>query len=128
MDFNENTKPQFMYRHNPLIEHAYDIFEFKDNKGEYEPVGEYTLLDTSENPELTEKKVINLISILNGRKRLIDVTNLTNTRILFNIVPKQSEDEPTKIIFREHDGNGTSKENAMLVLEKGVLNDDTIPT
>ncbi len=119
----ESEKPEFIYKHNPLLKNNYQIFMFKADKHDYEPVGEYTLLKLDENPELTEKKVMNLISILNGRKRLIDVQNLTNSRILYNIVPNADEDAPTKIIFREHDGNGTSTENAMLVIEKGVLDD-----
>lgn len=126
-DFNEQSeKPQFIYKRNPLIAHAFQIFIFKDDKGEYEPAGEYTLLDRSEDLELTEKKVINIISILNGRQKLMDLGNLTQTRILFNIVPKKTDEDPIKIIFRNYDGNGPSEENAVLVLEKGVLNDSQL--
>jgi len=127
MDFNtESEKPQFMYKRNPLVEHAFQIFMFKEEKDEYEPVGEYTLLDLSENLELTEKKIINIISLLNGRQNIMDLGNLTQTQVLFTMVPKSSEDDPTKIIFRNHDGSGPSEENAVLVLEKGVLNDSQI--
>ena len=127
MDFNtESEKPQFMYKRNPLVEHAFQIFMFKEDKDEYEPVGEYTLLDLSEDLELTEKKIINIISLLNGRQNIMDLGNLTKTQVLFTIVPKKSEADPTKIIFRNHDGSGPSEENAVLVLEKGVLNDSQI--
>ena len=127
-DFNESfndqgEKPQFIYKRNPLIEHAFQIFMFKTDKQDYEPVGEYTLLDTSEDRDLTEKKVINIISILNGRKNLIDLGKLTNCKVLFTILPKTAEEDPTKIMYRNHDGNGVSEENALLVLEKGVLDD-----
>jgi len=125
MNFNdESEKPQFMYKRNPLIEHAFQIFMLKIDKRVYEPVGDYTLLDLSEDIELTEKKVINIISLLNGRKSLIDLSALTKSKVLFSIVPKEDEDQPDKIIFRNHDGNGPSTENAMLVLEKGVLKDE----
>lgn len=124
MNFNdESTKPQFMYKRNPLIEHAFQIFMMKEEKGDYEPVGDYTLLDLNEDIEITEKKVMNIISLLNGRKNLIDLGTLTKSKVLFNIVQKEDEGDPDKIIFRVHNGNGPSTENAMLVLEKGVLND-----
>ena len=129
MDFNEeSTKPKFIYKRNPLVAHAFQVFMFKDLKNDYEPVGEYTLLDMDEDLELTEKKVMNIISILNGKKDLMDLGNLTKKRILFNIVEKKSEADPTKIIFRDHDGSGPSVENAVLVLEKGVLHDSKIKT
>ena len=124
MDFNtESEKPQFMYKRNPLVEHAFQIFMFKEDKDDYEPVGEYTLLDLTEDLELTEKKIINIISLLNGRQNIMDLGNLTKTQVLFTIVPKNSEEDPTKIIFRNHDGSGPSEENAVLVLEKGVLDE-----
>ena len=87
-------------------------------------MGEYTLLDTGEGIDITEKKLSNLVRILNGKQDLIDIGNLTKTRILYNIVPKSSDSDPTKIIFREHDGQSVSKENAVLTLEKGVLKDE----
>ena len=52
--------------------------------------------------------------------------NLTQTRVLFTIVPKKTDDDPTKIIFRNHDGEGTSEENAVLTIEKGVLDESRI--
>ena len=127
MDFNqESEKPQFMYKRNPLVAHGFQIFMFMEAKGEYEPVGEYTLLDMDEDLPLTEKKVINIISILNGRQNLVDLGDLTKARVLFTIVPKRSEVDPTKILFRDYDGNGPSQENAVLVIEKGVLNDSQL--
>jgi hypothetical protein len=58
-NFNiESEKPQFIYKRNPLVKHAFQIFMFKDEKGDYEPVGDYTLLDMSEALDLTEKKVM----------------------------------------------------------------------
>jgi hypothetical protein len=123
-NFNlESEKPQFIYKRNPLVKHAFQIFMIRDGKSEYEPVGEYTLLDLSEHIDLTEKKVMNLITLLNGRDRMIDLRNLTQDGFLFNIVPKVSEDDPTKIILRSKSAGGTSVENAVLILEKGVLHD-----
>jgi hypothetical protein len=42
---------------------------------------------------------------------------------LFTIVNKKEESDPSVINFRTYDGNGVSTENAVLILEKGVLND-----
>lgn len=124
MDFNElSEKPQFIYKRNPLVEHSFQIFSWRFEKKDYEPVGEYLLLETDEDPTLTEKKVMNIVTLLNGKDGLLDLGELTKTRVLFNVVPKKDVDDPTKLIFRNHDGEGTSTENAILTLEKGVLND-----
>lgn len=122
--FNDRgEKPRFMYKRNPLVEHAFQIFEFREEKGVYEPIGEYTRIDSDEDLEITEKKVINLIMLMNGKKDLIELGNLTKSRLLFTMVPSASDEETTeKIIFRAHDGKGVSKENAVLVIEKGVFN------
>ncbi len=125
LKFNEQSeKAAFIYRPNPLVPHSFQIFQFRDDKKEYEPVGEYTLLNISEDTEITEKKMANLVRILNGKRDLVELGNLTKKRVLFNIIPKVSDSDPTKIIFRDHDGKGISKENAVLILEKGVLHDD----
>lgn len=125
MNFNsESEKPEFLYKRNPLTPHVFQIFQFKKDKGVYEPVGTYTLLDMAESLDLTEKKMINLIAIMNGKQRLIDFTKLTQERILFNIVPNSPENLNEKVIFRTYDGNSVSKENAVLEIEKGVFEDD----
>lgn len=87
----------------------------------YEPVGDYVLVDLSEAADITEKKLINLIGIMNGRQNLVDFTNLTGQRILFTIVPEAPETNREKIVFRTYDGSGVSRENAVLTLEKGVF-------
>ncbi len=129
MNFNESfndqgEKPRFIYKRNPLTENAFQIFEFKEEKSDYEPVGDYTLIDLDEDAEITEKKVMNLVTLMNGKKNLIDFTSLTSERILFNVVNESTEDEAQKVIFRTFDGEGVSKENAVLNLEKGVFEDE----
>lgn len=127
-NFNiESEKPQFIYKRNPLVAHAFQIFMFKDDKGDYEPVGEYTLLDMSESLDLTEKTVMNLITSLNGRSRFIDLRNLTSERLLFNIVHNKDTEESdfVTIMLRSHDGKGVSKENAVLKIEKGVFDEQS---
>ena len=125
MDFNEQSeKPRFIYKHNPLAQRSFQIFEHQDSKNTYEPVGDYTLLNTSEAPEITEKKVINLLSLMNGRRKLIDFSHLTKERVLYNVLPEASESDKQKIIFRAYNGQNVSTQNAVLTIEKGVFNDE----
>lgn len=126
LNFNEKfndrgEKARFIYQRNPLTEHGFLIFQYKDDKQEYEPIGEYTLIDFTEDIEITEKKVINLVTIMNGKRDLIDFSNLTKERVLFTIVPEAPESHKEKVIFRTYDGDGVSRENAVLTIEKGVF-------
>jgi len=124
-NFNiESEKPPFTYKRNPLTQNAFQIFQWKEDKGDYEPVGDYTLIDLDEDPELTEKTVMNIVSSLNGRtERILDLKNLTSERLLFNIVDNKDTEESdhVTIMLRTHDGMGVSKENAVLKIEKGVF-------
>lgn len=125
-NFNESfndkgEKPEFMYKRNPLVEYAYQIFYYVDDKKDYELAGEYIVLNTEEDAEFTEKKLFNIISALNGKKELLDLRNLTKTRLLFTMVPIKAGDTEAKIILREHDGTGVSTENAVLTMKKGVI-------
>lgn len=116
-------KARFIHKRSPVTSHAYQLFELKEEKGDYEPVGEYILLDTAEDEALTYKKVDNLVHLLNGKKDLEDLGRLTETRLLFQIIPRSNDNDPTKIIFRTHNGDGTSVENAIFTIEKGILDE-----
>lgn len=131
MDFNESgEKPRFITKkregQGANGSRVYDISMFKPYKGgqgEYDQIGTYEVVDESEAAAITEKKLLNLIKLLSGKKSLDDLSNLTDTRLLFTIVNKKEESDPSVINFRTYDGNGVSTENAVLILEKGVLND-----
>ena len=128
LKFNdESKKPRFIYKPNPLAQRSFQIFEYKPDREKYEPVGDYTLIDLKEKPDITEKKLINLISLMNGRKPLISFENLTEERVLFNIESSETSDSSDKkhekIVFRTYDGKGVSKENAVLTINKGVYDD-----
>lgn len=130
MDFNESfsesgEKLRFISKPNPLVERSYQVFEFQEEKQSYEPVGEYTLLDYDEDAEITDKKVMNLLLIMNEKQRLIDFKNLTNERILYNIVSTDADSKQQKVIFRTYDGSGVSKENAVLTLDRGVFDEES---
>ena len=125
LKFNEQSeKPEFITKANPLVPHSWQLFQLKEERGDYEPVGDYVVIDTAEPAEITEKKMANLAAIMNGRKGLVDFTNLTGTRVLFNIVPETFESNRQKVVFRTYDGAGVSKENAVLTIEKGVFNEE----
>ena len=130
MDFNETfkesgEKPRFISKPNPLVERSYQIFEFQDEKKSYEPVGEYTVLDSGEDIDITNKKLMNLISLMNEKQNLISFENLTNERVLYNIIPTTTDSKQQKVIFRTYDGSGVSKENAVLILERGVFDEES---
>jgi hypothetical protein len=89
-------------------------------------VGDYILVDTKEPIDITEKKVANVVSILNRRTRLVDFKTLTNERVLYNIVEDNPDSDQMKVVFRVYDGSGVSKENAVLTIEKGVFHEKSI--
>lgn len=123
--FNEESgKPWFTYKKNPLVPHGWQIFEFKPEKDNYEPVGDYVVIDTDEPIDITEKRLMNLVGILNDKTSYIDFKTLTNTRILYTIIEDTPEANRHKVVFRTYDGQGVSKENAVLTIEKGVFNDN----
>ncbi|MEM8833626.1 MAG: hypothetical protein AAGB32_03690 [Pseudomonadota bacterium] len=122
-DFNtEGAIPLYGYERSPVNERAYMIMR-KDQAAEnIAPVGEYTVLDSDEDPSLSEKKVMNLISLLNGRKQLMQLGHETNSRVLYRIINDGEDGEEAKIIFYHLGQQGVSKENAMFRFkEEGVL-------
>ncbi len=114
-------RTRFIHKPNPLVDRAYQVFEYIVVKGDYDHVGDYVLLNTDEERNITEKKVANLMSILNKKDELIDLSNLTNTRVLYTVVPEAQAGDQTKMIFKDYDGSGVSKDNAVFTIRKGVL-------
>ncbi len=122
---DESEKPKFIYRPNQLVPHSWHILYFRDESNAYEPIGEYTLIDTSEPIEITEKKLMNITALMNEKRgRLINFNNLTDKRLLFTMVPDTPESNVRKVVLRTYDGKGVSKENAVITFNKGVFNDD----
>lgn len=121
--FNQNSeKPRFMYKPNPVDALAFQIFECPRGKTDYEPVGDYIVLDDSEPRALTEKKLINLIGLMNGRTNIADLSEEADKRLLFHIKTKKVSTDETQIIFRTHDGQGVSTENALFKVRGGIFN------
>jgi len=116
-------RTRFVHKPNPLIERDYQIFEYIVEKSDYEHVGDYVLLNKDEPREITDKKIMNIITMINGKDDLIDLSNLTTTRLLYTIVPEAQAGDQTKIILKDYDGSGVSKDNAIFTIRKGVLYD-----
>lgn len=116
-------RTRFVHRLNPLVDRAYQIFEYNADKSSYDHVGDYVLINKDEPRELTEKTVANIVTLLNRKDDLIDISNLTKTRLLFTLVPEAQAGNQTKIILKDYDGSGVSKDNAVFTIRKGVLHD-----
>ena len=115
-EFNtEGAAPLYAYERSPVNERAFLIVK-KEETAE-RPVGDYTVLDKEEDISLAEKKVMNLVSLLNGRKRLMELGHETQSRILYQIVSEKDEENKTKVLFYQLGREGVSKENALFRLE-----------
>jgi hypothetical protein len=106
----------FTYRPSPVLGGSFLILR-RENAGDFVPVGDYTVLDREEPSGLSEKKVMNLVSQLNGRADLIHLGDQTKSRMLFHIKPRVLEDQKAQVVFYTYDGKGVSRENAILTLE-----------
>ena len=120
-DFNANTAGElYSYRRNPLHEHSFLIIKKHEAKKRYEPIGDYTVLDADEDPSLSEKTVMNLVALLNGRKE--DVIHLgqdQDHKLYYHRAPRRDGSNKTHVIFYSHNGKrGVSKENAVLAIEE----------
>jgi hypothetical protein len=43
--------------------------------------------------------------------------------MLYSIVPEAQAGDQTKIVLKDYDGSGVSKDNAVFTIRKGVLHD-----
>lgn len=106
----------FTYRPSPVYDRSFLIFE-KSSDGNLNPVGDYTVLDAQEDRSLSEKKVMNLLTLLNGGEELLNLGTETKSRLLFQRKPKADDSSKTEIVFFTYNGHGVSKENAILTIE-----------
>ena len=112
----QDNQSHFTYRPSPLLERSFLICR-KERRGEVVPVGDYTVLDHSEDFHLSERKVINLVMRLNGENSLVPLGDTTKSRLLFHVKPRPEGEERTEIVFYTQSGQGISKENAILTME-----------
>jgi hypothetical protein len=117
-DFNSESRvPTYAYKRSPVNERAFLILKREMIAHEPKPIGDYTVLDKEEDIKLSEQKVMNLVSLLNGRKRLMDLGHETKSRILYHVVSERDEENKTKILFYKLEQQGVSKENALFRFE-----------
>lgn len=119
-NFNaEAAAPRYSYRASPVHPRGFMILKYPDGM-DSEPVtvGDYTVLDTHEDLSLSEKKVMNLISLLNGRRALMELGHETKSRILYNVVSEHDDDGKARVVFYQLGSAGVSVENALLRIEK----------
>jgi len=119
-NFNvEAAIPRYTYRRSPVFERGFMILKYQTER-QKDPVsvGDYTVLDPMEDPGLSEKKVINLISLLNGRKNLMQLGHETNSRVLYQRVTECDDDGKARVLFYHLGAEGVSVENALLRIEK----------
>lgn len=117
-NFNEvMAKKSYTYRRNPLHEHSFVILRQMAETGAYQPVGDYTVLDEREDSALSEKKVMNLIALMNNSEELIDLRAQSETRLLYYRAPTE-DPHKTRIVFYTLGNQGVSTENAVLCLEE----------
>lgn len=119
-DFNHSgTGQSYSYRRNPVHEHSFLIIRKNEAKKKYEPIGDYTVLDAEENPALSEKTVMNLVALLNGREEdVIDLSRETDKRLLYYRAPKREDSNRTHIVFYVLGEKGVSTENAVLSIDE----------
>lgn len=81
------------------------------------PYATYTGLDAAEDIALTERKVMNLVSLLNGHKA-VSLGDGTGTRTL-HYLPDHAAGEKAirSVVFYTLGAEGPSRENAILTLE-----------
>lgn len=108
----------YLYKHSPIQNGAFQIF-MMDREAQSETLcGEYIVLDYNEDHEITEKKLMNLISLLNGRDELINLSAEIDGHLLYERLP----DLPGgthRVLFRMQDERGEIIENALLTYTGG---------
>lgn len=118
-DFNQSTLiPRYSYTRSPVNERAFLILERDDVLGDPQPVGDYTVLDREEDLLLSEKKVINLVSLLNGKDgKVIQLGEETKCRTFYKVVGEKDSENKSRIMFYTQKNEGVSKENALFRIE-----------
>lgn len=101
---------------------TFEILFRNSNQNPHEFAGTYRLLNNMEKPEITIKKIHNLLVIMNGNSDIIPFTNLTNSKIIYNLIEKNNGF--VKVVFSEDFGNGVILDNAVLELKKELFQMD----
>lgn len=122
-DFNAEAVPaSYGYRPSPVNPRAFQIIRLADDGCEPSVVGDYTVLDQDEDIAFSEKKVMNVISLLNGRKNLMQLGHETGVRVLYKVLTECDDDGKARVMFYNLGKEGVSIENALFRIEKEIYN------
>lgn len=118
-DFNTEARtPRYGYTPSPVNPRAFMIMKHMDSgHAGARTVGDYTVLDSNEDLRISEKKVMNLVSLLNGRQNLIQVGTDSGSRILYHLVSECDDDGKSRVLFYKLGKEGVSVENALFRME-----------
>lgn len=115
--FNSARRPPYIYRRSPLHNHSFLILRRPGSHFDPEPYATYTVLDRAEDPLISERKVINLVALLNGQK-VAEVGAGSGVRLLHHRPEKACGDKNLRtVVFYALGEDGPSRENALLTLE-----------
>ncbi|MEC8664554.1 MAG: hypothetical protein VXY16_03690 [Pseudomonadota bacterium] len=108
-DFNTITaKKHYIYRQNPVHQQSFMILKQLSEEGAYQPVRDYTVLYSEEEHSLSEKKVMNLVALMNDEDHLIDIGSGSVKRMDYLRGSTDSRDKK-RIIFYVMGKLGVSK-------------------
>ncbi len=118
-DFNTEARtPRYGYAPSPVNPRAFMILKHTESgRTDSRSVGDYTVLDSKEDLQLSEKKVMNLVSLLNGRQNLIQVGADSGSRMLYHVVSECDDDGKSRVLFYKLGKEGVSVENALFRME-----------
>lgn len=123
MNFNINSeKTRFIFKPNLIDPKTFDIFENRRGYDDYVPAGSYVVLDANEDKGLTEKKLVNLIGLMNGKGNTVNLYGENVVETFFQVIPKKVDSDPSKVIYRTRT-DGITKENALLTVRRGVFDE-----
>lgn len=122
MDFNKPAEQRvFRYERNPVAARGFLILR-RNSQDRFDPVGDYLVLDDAEDIGVSEKKVMNLVALLNKDEGYVmDLGEVTGTQSRYHIKPEKTERGQTQMVFYALGQEGVSKENAVLSIDEGVL-------
>ena len=115
----ETERTVYIYRRHPVRNRAYQIFKC-DAGFSQNPVmaGEYVVLEETESASVSEKKLENIVRLLNGRRSLVDLGHEANKQILYRILPPKPGEDRMPALFYYFDENGQAVHNALLSFER----------
>lgn len=119
---DEKDLAEFIYARDPKDDFRFYILRLKKGEKEYERVGTYEVIDVTEEPEISESKIENMISILRGNDPSHHV-GPTGTRMIFKIQRRKSKTDPMIAVYMTEDDQGVTTKNAILSLAQEVVDD-----